>query len=104
MARYIDVDKLIMHLKDLIEECENPNVDTQPIAYGTVLGIKGALSYAETLPTADVVEVVKCENCVYFDINIPYHEEYGTCEKHDFNIFQKSFYCGYAERTPQKEG
>lgn len=57
MARYIDAEKLIEHLKDNIEECETPNVVNEPVAYGTVLGLECALSYAETLPTADVVEV-----------------------------------------------
>ena len=57
MARYIDAEKLIEHLKDNIEECETPNVVNEPVAYGTVLGLECVLSYAETLPTADVVEV-----------------------------------------------
>ena len=83
MARYIDADKLIGHLKDLIEECENPNVDTQPITYGTVLGLKGALSFAETLPTADVVEVKHGEwvGGEFNNYSGEYEEQCSNCKK-----------------------
>ena len=57
MARYIDADALIEHLKDNIQECGNPNLDTEPRTYGCVLGLKSVLRYAEALPTAEVVEV-----------------------------------------------
>ena len=57
MARYIDADKLIVHLKDEIEGCKPPfggRANGKSIAYGTILGLKSAISFAETLPTADV--------------------------------------------------
>ena len=41
---------LTKHIKDELEQCGNPNHDTQPIAYGTVLGLKSALSFVETAP------------------------------------------------------
>ena len=65
MARYIDADKLIAHLKDEIKECEIPfgsRANGKGIAYGTALGLKSAISFAETLSTADVIpksEVIK---------------------------------------------
>ena len=58
MARYIDADKLIAHLKDEIRECEPPigsRANGKSIAYGTKLGLKSAISFAETLSTEDVV-------------------------------------------------
>ena len=57
MARYIDAENLIRHLEENIEEHDNPDAYAHPIAYGSVLGLRCALSYAETLSTADVVEV-----------------------------------------------
>lgn len=71
MARYIDAENLIRHLEENIEEHDNPDAYAHPIAYGSVLGLRCALSYAETLPTADVVEVKHGEwvrhkeNCLY---------------------------------------
>ena len=58
MARYIDADKLIAHLKDEIKGCEIPfgsRANGKGIAYGTALGLKSAISFAETLSAADVV-------------------------------------------------
>jgi signal transduction protein with GAF and PtsI domain len=58
MARYIDADKLIAHLKDEIEGCKQPfgtRANGKSVAYGTALGLKSAISFAETLATADVV-------------------------------------------------
>ncbi len=96
MARYIDADNFIEHIKDLIEECENPDVATQPITYGTVLGLKGALSYAETLPTADVVGVVRCKDCkCYYPRK--HEERVGWCKKIGINMPYEHF-CSYGER------
>ena len=58
MARYIDAEKIQSLLEEEIEGCGNPTADDNPIAYGTTLGLKMALSYAKTLPTADAAPVV----------------------------------------------
>lgn len=61
MSRYIDADKLVTHLKDELEGCKKPvggRACGKSIAYGTALGLTMAISFAETLSTADVVEVV----------------------------------------------
>ena len=70
MPRYIDADKLIAHLKDEIEGCKPPlggRANGKSIAYGTILGLKSAISFAETLSTADVVpkseEGAECPTC-----------------------------------------
>lgn len=59
MSRCIDADKLIAHLKDEIEGCCEPHygarINGKSVAYGTVLGLKSAISFAETLSTTDVV-------------------------------------------------
>ncbi len=57
MEKYINAEDLIRHLEDAIKECDDPNVDYEPLAYGTVLGLRYALSFAQTLSTADVAEV-----------------------------------------------
>ena len=70
MARYIDADKLIAHLEDEIKGCEKPfgsRANGKSIAYGTSLGLKSAISFAQTLLAADDVEVVRCENCRHWD-------------------------------------
>ena len=106
MARYIDADKLIEHLKDNLRECGNPDVATQPRTYGCSLGLKGALSYAETLPTTDVVEVVRCKDCKYWKYKRKgiIDNYIGDC--HNDNLYSRSEYkpimrdtdfCSYGE-------
>ena len=113
MARYIDAEKLIEHLKDNIEECETPNVVNEPVAYGTVLGLECALSYAETLPTADVVEVVFCKDCKHRETpccpmryieNIDWDDD-GYTERdsilHDSTA--DNAFCSYGERRANND-
>jgi rubrerythrin len=60
---YIDRQKLIEHIEADIQECGEPDTNARPVTYGTILGLKGALSFAQTLPSADVAEV-KHGECV----------------------------------------
>ena len=57
MARYIDADKLIEHLKDEIKACEPVffgRANGKSVAYGIELGLKSAISFSETHATVDV--------------------------------------------------
>ena len=90
--RFIDKDKLIEHLEDNVRECGNPDVATEPITYGCSLGLKGALSYARTLPTADVVEVVRCKDCRHAN-------DCGTiCHYGVGKAVEPEHFCGYGAR------
>lgn len=57
MATYKNTDKIISHLNDEIEACGNPDIDNEPIAFGTKLGLLSAKSFIETAEIADVQEV-----------------------------------------------
>lgn len=61
MPRYINADKIISHINAEIEACENPDVYSQPVAYGTYLGLQYARSVVETAETADVVSKSEVE-------------------------------------------
>lgn len=58
---YIERDTLIRHLNDEIKECGDDCMNFRPIAYGTILGLMSARSFANTLPAADVAPVVHAE-------------------------------------------
>ena len=55
---YIETEKMQSHLEEEIEECGDSTAENNPIAYGTTLGLKMALSYTKTLSTSDVAPVV----------------------------------------------
>lgn len=57
MPKYINADKILSHLTDEIEVCGNPDVNNEPIAYGTKLGLLSAKAFIETAETVDVQEV-----------------------------------------------
>ena len=83
MARYIDADKLIAHLKDEIKACEPKfygRVNGKSVAYGTELGLKSAISFAETLSTEDVVPKSEVEK-LKADVEV--------WKQNRFNIYQK---------------
>lgn len=65
MTRYINANKIISHLNDEIEACGDCfeaygdcDVYSQPVVYGTYLGLTYARSVVDTAETADVQEVV----------------------------------------------
>lgn len=58
---YIERKVLIRHLNDEIKECGDACADFRPVTYGTILGLMGARSFANTLPAADVAPVVHAE-------------------------------------------
>lgn len=57
MSRYIDADKLL-------EKWEQTKKELATFEF--VLGLQGAINELKNEPTADVVEVVRCENCKHY--------------------------------------
>ena len=93
MPRYIDIDDTVKTFEKLHGE------------ESSLLNCYNAdwiVSFLEAQPTADVVRVVRCKDCLYFEYKIG---SYGTCEHWHTNsqdIFDLHF-CGYAEPRTQKE-
>ena len=98
MTRYIDADKILSHLNDEIEACGDPDVYSQPVAYGTYLGLQYARSIVETAETANVVQVVRCKDCI-----VP-HNQWTGCPKLNGLVTPPDFYCSYGERRKEDEG
>ena len=64
MARYIDADKLIKGLELSIKSW---SADCNSNAPAKVTTYKDVLHRVKNLPTADVVEVVRCKDCEYWE-------------------------------------
>lgn len=91
MTRYIDADKIIEHLNDEIEGCEDCDACFRPVTYGTRLGLEYSKSLVETAESADVVQVVRCK-----DGAIP-HNRWTGCPKLNGLVTAPNFYCSYGE-------
>ena len=95
MITYVNADKIISHLNDEIEACGDPDVYSQPVGYGTRLGLEYSKSLVETAETADVVKVVRCKDCKYFSEEIQHCNILGFCEPNE--------YCSRGERREENE-
>ena len=67
MPKYVNADKIISHLNEEIEACGDCDVYSQPVVYGTYLGLKSSKSFIETAESADVVRIVRCKDCIHRD-------------------------------------
>ena len=82
MARYIDIDETVKTFEKLHGE------------ESTLLNCYNAdwiVSFIDALPTADVVEVVRCKDCT-----VP-HNRWTGCPKLNGLVTSPDFYCGYGE-------
>lgn len=70
MPKYVNADKIIEHLNDEIEGCGDCDVYSQPVVYGTRLGLEYSKSLVETAESADVREVVRCKHGVNIKYNV----------------------------------
>lgn len=95
MSKYIDADKIISHLNDEIERCGDYDVYSQPVVYGTRLGLEYSKSLVETAEIADAIQVVRCKDCA-----IP-HNRWTGCPKLNGLVTAPNFYCSYGERRKE---
>ena len=90
MARYIDADREIQGFKNSMLKAEHSEATKQILA--------AIVEYFEKVPTVDVVEVVRCKKCNYYEPHgngkkgICRHPKLKTYIKHDID------FCSYGER------
>lgn len=89
MTKYIDADALMKDFDGIdLTKCVkygNEDAEQQRISYSTMMMYEIA-DALEDAPAADVVEVVRCEDCIY------YHKEHVECpdgSEKDFSEFPK---------------
>ena len=67
-------------------------------------GFEVAHEIVDALPSADVVEVVRCGECEYWKCN-PNTDEYGVCKKVSYDDFEVVMdaddFCSYGEKKEQ---
>ena len=84
MSRYIDADKLCKNLTEMARYQE-------PYKQSTILGV---VSTIENTPTANVVEVVRCKDCKFFE-----YGDYCSEGKMEHSRCRETDYCSYGERN-----
>lgn len=56
------------------------------------------LSWFAQAPTADVVEVVRCEDCKHFRFSDMLSNMYGECSQAHIRLVKPDGFCSYGER------
>lgn len=94
MAEYIEREELIKKLNEA-----PAYFDSGDIRYGIDIAIQQVVEH----PTADVVPVVRCEDCVYWD-GLGYS---GKCEGYHNGLMRNytnyDDYCSYGERKDSND-
>jgi len=65
-------------------------------AYGEAEGLKIAEQLVKGMPSADVVEVVRCKDCIHYDEHTRWQ-----CDKFGQSV-NADDYCSYGERKEQE--
>lgn len=100
--RFIDADALLKEL-DLIEMNTQVSIKQGDKNYklcqkGILSGLNWCRNIIYEIPTADVVEVVRCKDCQYAN-------DCGTiCRYGVGRDVKPDHFCGYGERRKDKEG
>ena len=89
MARYIDIDDIIKTFEKLHGE---------ESALLNCYNADWIVSFLESQPTANVVQVVRCKDCA-----VP-HNQWTGCPKLNGLLTSPDFYCSYGERRKEDEG
>ena len=103
MARYIDADKF---LKDQISRC-----GCVPLVGSCTMDNESLKYILDTAPTADVVEVVRCKDCKYFNYgvcacseNITHSYDYDDYVYDHYIYVSPEHFCSYGERRTDNAG
>ncbi len=81
MSRYVNIEpyddcKIVLHKEDEGIRCRD-------------------------LPTADVVEVVRCKNCKHFRFS-DFSDMYGECSQAHIRLVSPYSFCSYGERKDEE--
>ena len=90
---YIDVDKFA------VEICNFQAIDED--------AANAMIWLLRTFPTADVVEVVRCKDCIHYispDRGYPYCSMFSNVGEGEYFSVSDDHYCSCGERREQNEG
>jgi hypothetical protein len=94
MSRYIDADKLTVYFEALAKQAEMEGLYNMAHIHNRCLKI------IEDAPTADVVEVVRCKDCI---ARPQKYLEPFVCARNNILVYGNSF-CSYGKRRSENEG
>lgn len=95
MSRYIDADKLAMHLADYQYSIPYGCIDESAEDMGAYMAVGECLKAIDEQPHIDIVRCKECRCFNHFEDKE--HGEWNTCERHMIFMNPDDF-CSYGER------
>ena len=89
MSDYIKREDAIVSLTELLRTIKDIEGDMGS-------AVNGAREVIKAIPSADVVEVVRCKECKSYNTEA-YQDGYGYCDGH-CSVVQDDDFCSYGER------
>ena len=101
VSKYIDVDVFIKSFREALPGLKaQVDPDLTPKTYAYLRGGEAIIEDLTKFPAADVVEVVRCKDCLYSTERYGHMEcIHGVSYRNTWN--KPDFFCSYGER---KEG
>ena len=105
MSRYIDAELVPSLFDEEYKKTRKLISEGETHLDNLAEGFTEATRVIRTMPTADVVEVVRCEKCKHLEI-INSRQIYAKCRMTDlefkpFDIDTRKHYCSYGERKEE---
>lgn len=98
MKKYIDADKLKEKLDSFISM--NETYTDYNCGYDDCLtAVQDTLA---DIPTADVVAVVRCEDCKHFQFSDESSGMYGECSQAHIRLVKPDGFCSYGKRKDEE--
>lgn len=89
MAEYIERAEVLKRFEEI--------KSSKDISFADALYLDGVMAVIDSVPAADVVEVVRCGECKFYS---PVEGDVGDCEREDILYLNvnKADFCSYGER------
>lgn len=109
MPRYIDADKALIDMWNALYRYEDESEKKNGLDAVERINIQNGFEIGQQIianfPTSDVVEVVRCNDCVYQQRDWPSSDGdkgYHYCVMMDF-VTKQNDYCSYGERREDEQ-
>ena len=93
MSRYIDADKLAMHLADYQYSIPYGCIDESAEDMGAYMAVGECLKAIDEQPTINIVRCKECKHGTYCE-----EADMYICNANDQDLYEAEHFCSYGER------
>lgn len=103
MSRYIKLQDAKNAIDNCITEQTVSMYATSAECRAARHGANLALFALDDIPTADVVEVVRCKDCIYYKANSCFNRQWDFESSTEIPMVRENDFCSYGERRDDGE-